>query len=119
MATILKKNLVRETTEVVHDKEIIVTLTVDQEVELKLKGTRGSGETIGIKELYEQLYGSIEAQKRDGPISTSTVKSKKGDNKMISLYDLRTHNAISTLDVETLSKFDGIIKNLIDSHKKS
>ena len=56
MATVLKKDLVRETTELVDGKEIIVTLTVDQEIELKVKGTRGSGETIGIKELYEQLY---------------------------------------------------------------
>jgi hypothetical protein len=121
MATKLTKILVRESTETVDGKEIIITLTTDQEVELKLKGKRGKGETIYIKDLYNQLYG-IEGEgntKKDGPLSISNAKPnrKRGDSKMISLYDLRSQNAISAMDLATKAKFDQIIKNVIDSTK--
>ena len=118
MATILTKNLVRESEEQIDGKAIMVTLTSDQEIELKLKGKRGSGETIYIRDLYNQLYGVEASDKKsnDGPLSISTNKSRKrGDSKMISLYDLRSHNAISTLSVPEMAKFDQIIKSVIDS----
>lgn len=120
MATELKKKLVRESTDKINDKPIIVTLTEDQEIELKLKGTRGNGETIYIKDLYAQLYGLSlsDKEKPEGPLAIETGSDKprkRGDRKMISLYDLRSHNAISTLDLPTLAKFDQIIKSVIDS----
>ena len=117
MATKLLKNLTRESTETVDDKEIVITLTSEQQIELKLKGKRGDGETIYIKDLYNQLYG-IEGDKveeKKGSVSITRGPKKRGDNRMISLYDLRSHNAISTLDLTTLSKFDQIIKSVIDS----
>lgn len=118
MATALLKDLTRESTEQVDGKEIVVTLMADQTIELKLKGKRGSGKTISIKDLYAQLYGDVvKDSKEDGPISIVKSAPKRGDNKMISLYDLRSQNAISMLDMETLAKFDHIIKNVIDSYK--
>ena len=117
MATKLLKNITRESTESIDDKEIIITLTEGQEIELKLKGKRGKGEVINIKDLYNHLTG-IEGDKGsvDGPVSVKTDKPRKrGDNKMISLYDLRSHNAISTLDLSTLAKFDQIIKSVIEA----
>lgn len=121
MATVLTKKLVRESTEKIDDKEIIVTLTHDQSIELKLKGKRGKAQAIYIKDLYEQLYGIKDSNKKEpeGPltISSNNTKRKRGDKKMISLYDLRSHNAISTLDIATLAKFDQIIKSVIDSQK--
>jgi hypothetical protein len=119
MATQLLKNLVRESTETITEKPILITLTEDQQVELKIKGKRGVGETIYIKDLYNQLYGIDGTEKEakpEGPLSIKPVKAKRGDNKMISLYDLRTHNAISTLDLATVAKFDQIIKSVIDSY---
>jgi hypothetical protein len=118
MATKLLKNLVRESTETIDSKEILVTLTEDQEIELKIKGTRGRGETIYIKELYGQLYGvdTKDSKPKEGSISVTPTKPKRGDNKMISLYDLRSHNAISVLDLATIAKFDQIIKSVIDSY---
>jgi hypothetical protein len=119
MATELTKNLVRVSTEKVDDKEIVVTLTAEQEIELKLKGKRGQGETIYIRDLYEQLYG-IESSKdnKKGALTIATdTPRKRGDNKMISLYDLRSHNAISTLSMVDKAKFDQIIKSVIDSFK--
>lgn len=122
MATKLTKNLVRESTSAIDGKEISITLTSEQSIELKLKGKRGTGKTIYIKDLYNQLYG-LEGSSSDdkddekkGSISISrNTPKKRGDSKMISLYDLRSHNAISTMDIKTLAKFDQIIKSVIDS----
>jgi len=117
MATKLLKNLVRESTSTIDGKEISITLTSDQAIELKLKGRRGHGETIYIKDLYNQLYG-LEASSSDdkkGALTITRGPKKRGDEKMISLYDLRSHNAISMLDLATLAKFDQIIKSVIDS----
>jgi len=117
MATKLIKNIVRESTEVIDGKEITITLTSDQKIELKLKGKRGSGETIYIKDLYNQLYGleGSDGDKKKGVVSISNTPKKRGGGKMISLSDLRSHNAISMLDIPTLAKFDQIIKSVIDS----
>ena len=52
MATKLLKNILRESTETIGDKEIHIILTEGQEIELKLKGKRSSGRTIYIKDLY-------------------------------------------------------------------
>lgn len=117
MATTLKKNLVRESTEKVDDKEIMITLTEDQDIELKLKGQRGDGKTIGIADLYAQLYDVGGPVNTEGPIQVKTKKVKRGDNRLISLHDLRSVNAISMLDLETKAKFDQIINNLVKSYK--
>jgi|TARA_R110000796_G_scaffold11688_3_gene39378 hypothetical protein len=119
MATILNKDLIRESTQKVNDKEVIITLTAGQEIELKLKGKRGDGKAIYIKDLYAQLYDDeVDNKEPAGPITISQDKPRKrGDRKMISLYDLRSHNAISMLDIETVCKFDQIIKSVIDSHR--
>ena len=119
MATTLTKNLIRESTDKVGDKEIQITLTFDQLVELKLKGSRGKGFSIPINKLYEQLSGTtIKGIKGEGSVSVVRDKLKAYDRKMISLFDLRSHNAISTLDIITLAKFDQLIKSVLDSYKK-
>ena len=120
MATELKKDLVRVSTDKVDDKEITIILTTSQEIELKLKGQRGEGEKILIKDLYSQLYNldSSDNKSDSGPISISNdsnIPRRRGDRKMISLYDLRSHNAISVLEVNDMAKFDQIIKSVIDS----
>lgn len=125
MATQLLKKVVRESTEIIDEKEIVITLLPNQKIELKLKGARGKGKMISIGDLYNQLYNlegvAIEASEKvrdSGPVSVSSVKSNNvGDRKMISLYDLRSQNAISMLDLDVKCKFDTIIKNVIDSYK--
>ena len=117
MATILNKSLVRESTVEISNKAIIVTVKDDQSIELKLKGIRG-GETLNISliDLWEYLGGETPSDsndKKSGAISIKKKAPKKGDNKMISLYDLRSANAISVLDVNDMVKFDGIISDMI------
>ena len=118
MATKLDKDITRESTIQVDGNEIIVTLTARQKISMKLKGKRIGGVEISIEELYGQLTGKPTTS--DEPTEKKAVSVIRGDGKptkknpMILLSDLRSQSAISGLDYETLSKFDGIIKNLID-----
>ena len=106
MATLLSKDVTRESSEEVESRNILVTLTEKQEINLRLKGLRGDGESIGILDLYQMFSGGSE----------STSKATSGGNVMISLNDLRTSNLISTLDYETKVKFESIILSLIDRY---
>jgi len=107
MATLLTKDLTRESTEVVDDRNLIVTLTEGQEIEMRLKGTRSAPKSISILELYENLSGGSPKESPQG--------SSKSDNGrlMVSLYDLRSANAISTMSYEDKVKFERIIVDLI------
>jgi hypothetical protein len=122
MATKLEKNITRESTVQIDGRDVMVTLTADQEISFKLKGMRSGELKINIEDLYHQLAGTTpegakeEKPKNTGGLAIRTDQPKAGskNNPMISLHDLRSQNAISGLDVPTLAKFDGIIKNLID-----
>lgn len=108
MATKLEKDITRESLVIVDDKEIMVTLTADQTISMKLKGKRTGGVSISIEDLYNQLSGG-------GKEKVSEKPTKK--NPMILLSDLRTHNAISGGDYKHIAHFDTIIKNLIEDMK--
>jgi hypothetical protein len=118
MATILNKGITRESKEQHNDRSIMVTLNEDQTISFKLKGLRIGEHKIKIIDLYKQLAGITDIDKeKEGPISiTKTKKDKtpKGD-KLISLNDLRSHNAISTASTAIVSQLDGVIKSVIDS----
>lgn len=107
MATKLEKDISRESTVKVDDREIMLTLTKDQKISMKLKGKRTGAVSIGIDELYGQLTG------KPITITKSNTKPTK-NNPMILLNDLRSQNAITSMDYEFKAKFDTIIKSLID-----
>jgi len=117
MATILNKDLVRESTVEIGDTPILVTIKADQSVEMRLKGIRG-GDILNIPliELWEYLGGAVDHKKGEMVAITKSAP-KKGDNKMISLYDLRSANAISGLDYSTMCKFDELIGDMIKNLK--
>ena len=121
MATKLEKDIIRESTKEVDGRNIMVTITKDQEVSMKLKGMKSGSVAIGIDELYGQLTGEpVDSTKENkGAISISTSQPKAGSkgNPMITLHDLRSQSAIASLDFQTMAKFDGVIKNLIESYK--
>lgn len=105
MATKLEKDISRESSVTVDDKELVVTLTSNQTIQLKKKGTRKGVSEIPIEDLWEQLNNNT-------PKAAS--KAKSGDNSpMISLYDLRHHSAVSGLGPDLTAKFDGVIRSLI------
>ena len=114
MATKLEKNIIRESTILIDNREIIITLTSEQVIKLKLKGLKNGEVSITILELFEALKsGNISL---NGDILESPNKNK--DGVMINLNDLRSSNIINGFDVQTMSKFDGIISDLIDTNKE-
>lgn len=126
MATKLEKDITRESTIKVDGKEINISLTANQDISMKLKGMRSGEVKIPIETLYNQLTNRTPEDNTEdvGPkkipskgISKSKVQKITHKNPMLSLYDLRSHNAISGLDVPTMAKFDQIIKSLIDANE--
>lgn len=125
MATILDKDLTRESTVKYNGREIQVTLTEDQKISFKLKGMKSGALTIGIEELYGQLF-------HGSPVtSTGLIKAvvdeeivpKRGekasiDNPTISLYDLRTDINTTPMSMETKVLFDTFVSNAIKKFKK-
>lgn len=124
MATVLNKDLVRESTHKFEDREIMVTLTENQKIAMKLKGMKSGTVSIDILKLYQQLKGvdTLVSEKKDGPVSiTKTTNTTPKGNDLVSmrefLNDLRSHNAISTASAELVSHLDGVIASVIESKK--
>jgi len=116
MATLLDKDLVRESTIKVNEREIVVTIGADQTISMKLKGMKTGAVSISIEDLYKQLAGTSEAVD-EGPksISVPTGGSKRPSNDpMMSLHDIRHRLNVSAFDYSVTVKFDGIMKDLID-----
>lgn len=121
MATVLNKDITRESTLDFEGRKIMVTLSEDQKIVLKLKGMKSGGVSINILDLLKQLKGvtGTAPVKPTGSINVSKDTEPKSTKKnpTILLNDLRSFNAISTLDTQTMVKFDGIINDLLKSQK--
>jgi len=121
MATILDKDLVRESTVKVGEREIQVTIGADQTISMKLKGLKTGVVTISIEDLYKQLTGGVEAED-DKPksitVPTGGVKKQTSGDPMISMHDVRHRLNVSSFDYATTVKFDGIMRDLIEEAKK-
>ena len=124
MATVLSKNVTRESTETHDERNINVTLGEDQTVKLKLKGMRTGEVSIPIKQLYCQLADCEEVTEDKPKKAVSYSRKEKGryvqpDPKTAKtiLNDLRSQNAISTMDAADIAKFDQLIVNLLNNYK--
>lgn len=121
MATKLEKDITRESTVKDEDKEIMVTLTANQKISMKLKGKRSGAVEIGIDQLYAQLTGkdiaddTEEPKKKDGLSIKQSGEKPTKKNPMILLSDLRSMNAISGGDYKQIAHFDNLIKNLMEN----
>ena len=118
MATILDKDLTRESTVKITDREIQITITADQKVTMKLKGMKTGAVEISIEDLYKQLKGDIVDEPKLKSVVTDRSQKKHNNDPMISLYDLRSRLNVAAFDYSTTVKFDGIIKDLIDDAKR-
>lgn len=127
MATKLIKDITRESSDKFNEREIMVTLKDTQRVSLKLKGMKSGEVSINILELYKQLANvespeEPETKKSKGLLSISNapknVKASTLINAKEFLSELRSSNAISMLDVETMCKFDGLISEAMDKLKE-
>jgi hypothetical protein len=100
--TKLEKDLTRESLKSVNDKPIIVTLTKEQEIALKLKGRGSETYKVSIGDLYKTLSGSE---------SNSDVMVV--DRGMIKALDeLSTHSLIAEADYKVKVEIQRIIKEI-------
>lgn len=127
--TILDKDISRETTVKVDEREIQITLTESQNISLKLKGMKSGAVEIGIGVLYGQLKGGTPApaevvteKKVEVKRSTSgtiDISSYKDDEKyLISLHEIRSSLLVSDMDLGTKQIFEKFMVALINERKE-
>lgn len=121
MATKLDKDITRESTIQIDGREVLVTLSKSQEIELRLKGLKSGRASISIQELYNQLNGvdNTPQPKTEGSIIIDHSKVlDRGNNAMISVHNFRSLVLISKdLDLNTKVKLESILVQLIDDLK--
>jgi hypothetical protein len=132
MATILDKDITRETTIRFDEREIQITLTEQQTISMKLKGMKSGAVEIPIYDLYKQLKGDVvEAPKDSQPISVkheedddkpiikNDLSSYKGDSRfLISIHDIRHAMLVTSIDYESKIKFESFFVGLINERKE-
>jgi len=107
MSTILNKDLIRETTVQSEGKNIIITLTENQEIEMSLKGSKNKKPVkISIDGLYRML--------NDGDVIPP--KGSK-ENPMISLYDLSSALMVKDIPYKVKVDLNNFILSLIEIKK--
>ena len=125
--TTLDKDLSRETTVKVGDREIQITLTEGQGISMKLKGMKTGAVEISIEDLYKQLTGgqeitegiSVVIEVDDDDITPSIGKgfdlsSYKTESKyLVSLHDIRSYMMVKPMDMDVKMKFETILVDLI------
>lgn len=131
MATILDKDIIRETTVKFDEREVQITLTDRQTIYMKLKGMKSGALEISIEDLYRQLKGEPlevavvekeveveEEEEKEEPVNGLDLSGYKGDKKyLISLHDIRHAFNIKPIDMETKVKMDGFFVELINERK--
>lgn len=100
--TKLEKNLVRESLKSVNDKPIVVTLTKEQEIALKLKGRGSETYKVSVDDLYKTLSG----EQSDSDV----MVVDKGMER--ALNELSTHSLIADADYKIKVEIQRIIKEI-------
>jgi len=129
MATILDKDITRETKVLVDGREIQITLTEAQTISMKLKGMKSGIKEIGIDALYAQLVGNeLKAEVKEevkpepkieidlgGRVDLSDYK---GESKyLISLHDIRHAMLAKSIDMNVKIQFESFLVELIKERK--
>jgi hypothetical protein len=134
MATILDKDITRESTIKYDNREIQVTLTADQKISMKLKGMKSGIISISIEDLYNQLLApekpvldivkEVITEEPKGSIIIENVDDKPNkknktwnDSPTINLFELRSLSAVTVMPLETKVLFERIILELINRDK--
>ena len=118
MATILDKDLSRETRISVENKELLITLTETQEINLKLKGDKGVGVSISISDLYNQLVGKTKGGLQPAEVKVvKKIKNLSGE-PVINLHELRSHNLVTKMDMKVKLTLESVICEMIKQQVK-
>jgi hypothetical protein len=128
MATVLDKDIIRETTVKFDDREVQITLTDKQTIYMKLKGMKSGGLEISISDLYRQLKGEPveekveveEEEEKEEPVNGLDLSDYKGDKRyLISLHDIRHAFNVTPFELGVKTRVDEFLVNLINERKKS
>jgi hypothetical protein len=121
MATILDKDLTRETSVKFDNREVVITLTDKQTIYMKLKGMKSGGLEIGIDELYRQLKGDdgvssvISEEDEEVKVNPMDLSGYKGESKyLISLHEIRHAFNITPFEYDIKVRIDEFFINLIN-----
>jgi hypothetical protein len=112
MATILDKDVVRDTTVKIDGKTLQVTLSDKQEISFNIKGSKTTVK-ITIDDLYKQLIGEKEVIKQ-----VAETPKEKSIYPMMNIIDFRALNAISNVDLKTKIHIDSVLALLVEKNKK-
>lgn len=130
MATKLEKPIVRESTDSVDNRNIMVCFQSDQTIRLKLKGLKSGVLSIGIKELYDYLINKDSADvipstpKTNQPIKEGSIESSQEpkvydeDEPVVNLNDFRSAYMVEVIPYEIRSKLESITTRLLEPYKK-
>ena len=110
MATILDKDLTRESSVKVDNREILVSLNADQTISMKLKGMKSGTVSISIGDLYDQLKGNSVPEVKE---SKASLKHTNPDGPMLSLHDIRHRCNIKGFDYNTVVIFENMLTELL------
>jgi hypothetical protein len=125
MATKLDKAVIRESTIMVDDRNIIVSINEDQTISMKLKGMKSGMVSINIEELYKTLAGDVSSKPKKEPadgaltITAESILPVSGSEPIINLNHFRSQYLISAdipLDIKV--KLEAITVQLIEPFKK-
>lgn len=127
MATILDKDITRETTVKFDEREVQVTLTDKQTIYMKLKGMKSGGLEISISDLYKQLKGEpqevekAEVEEEEEVVTDGIdLSDYKGEKRyLISLHDIRHAFNVTPFELGVKTRVDEFLVNLINERKKS
>jgi hypothetical protein len=125
MATILDKDITRETKVLVDGREIQVTLTEGQTISMKLKGMKSGAKEISIEALYNQLSGGeVKVEVKTEPKVEIDLRGRvdlsdyKGESKyLISLHDIRHAMLAKSIDMSAKIQFESFLVELIKERK--
>ena len=117
--TTLDKDLSRETTVKVGDREIQITLTEGQGISMKLKGMKTGAVEISVEDLYKQLTGGdgvVDGVEEDEVLvgKEFDLSSYKVESKyLVSLHDIRSYMMVKPMEMDVKVKFESILVDLI------
>lgn len=118
MPTKLEKPIVRESSEMVDKRNIMVCFQTDQTIRLKLKGMKSGVLTIGVKDLYEYLFSkennSEKTRKQNNVSCGEDTRVKGTDEPMINLDDFRSAYMVLDVPYDVKVRIEAIAMSLIN-----
>lgn len=117
MPTKLNSNITRETQILIDGKSLLITITTDNQILLKQKGTK-KVKSINIIDIWETDEKKVLFKEDKPKNEPNRIIKDNPKEPMVNLNWLRSQSAITDMGLEYTVKFDMILKTLIDESLK-